>query len=471
MKERFKISEFGGIILSELQKIGQALVLPIAVLPIAGILLRLGQPDLLNNSVISEAGLAIFANLALLFAIGIAGGLSKDRDIAAGLAGGVAYLILSSVTKTINPENDLLIFGGVIAGFIGGYTYNNFYQTKLPEYLAFFGGKRFVPIMAGLIALGTALILGNIWPEISENIKNFAEWITSAGAFGLFVYGVFNRILIPFGLQHIIEKYAYFALGSFTDASGKTVVGDLNRFFAGDPSAGMFMSGFYPIMMFGLPAAAYAMYLATPKENRKAVFGLFFSVALTSLLTGVTEPIEFSFLFVAPVLFAIHALFMGLSFALADIVGLKAGFTFSGGLIDMILSWKYFTNGELIFVLGAGFAAAYFIVFYFMIKMLSLQTPGQQDLPSDTTQTLKSQKNSYSDLAPLYLKAIGGKDNINELTNCVTRLRLKLKNTDLVDESTLKSLGAKGIIKLHDSVQIVIGSDVEFAAAAIKELM
>lgn len=459
---------FFGSLLSELQKIGQALVLPIAVLPIAGLLLRLGQPDLLNNPVILEAGLAIFANLPLLFAIGIAGGLAIDRDIAAGLAGALAYLILTAVTKVINPDNNLLIFGGVIAGFIGGYSYNHFHRVQLPVFLAFFGGKRFVPIMAGLISLFIAMVLGNIWPSISEGIQNLANWITGAGAVGLFFYGVFNRMLIPFGLQHIIEKYAYFALGSYTTPNGDVVVGDLNRFFAGDPTAGIFMSGFYPIMIFGLPAAALAMYLAVPKERRSIISGLFFSVALTSLLTGVTEPIEFSFLFVAPVLYAIHAIFMGISFALADIFGLKAGFTFSGGLIDLMLSWKYFTNGWLIPVLGIGFSFAYFILFYSLIKLLNLNTPGRSE---ETTVSQSTSSNSYDEIAPLYLAALGGKENIRELTNCVSRLRIKLHNSDLLNEDDIKKLNCKGIIKMHDSVQIVIGSDVEFLAAAIKKCL
>ena len=462
---------FFGSLLAELQKIGQALVLPIAVLPIAGLLLRLGQPDMMNNAIVLEAGLAIFANLALLFAIGIAGGLAKDRDIAAGLAGALSYLIITAVTKVINADNNLLIFGGVIAGFIGGYTYNHFYKTQLPIFLAFFGGKRFVPIMAGLISVVVAIGLGYVWPTVSTGIQNLANWITGAGAIGLFFYGIFNRLLIPFGLQHIIEKYAYFALGTYTNANGEQVVGDLNRFFAGDPTAGIFMAGFYPIMIFGLPAAALAMYLAVPKERRATVSGLFISVALTSLLTGVTEPIEFSFLFVAPLLYAVHAVLMGTSFALANILGLKAGFTFSGGLIDLMLSWTRFTNGWLIPVLGAGFFVVYFFVFYTLIKVFNLNTPGRN--PDEMTPLVSSntKKDSYDEAAPLYIEALGGKDNFTELTNCVTRLRIKLHNSELIDEAKIKQLGAKGIMKLHDSVQVIIGSDVEFLADAMKQAL
>ncbi|MGL5956179.1 MAG: PTS transporter subunit EIIC [Brevinema sp.] len=462
-----KVSKLFNSFLSELQKIGQALVLPIAVLPIAGLLLRLGQPDLLNNPIITEAGLVIFSNLALLFAIGIAGGLAQDRDISAGLAGATAYLILVGITKIINETNDLMIFGGVIAGFIGGYTYNAFHLTKLPVFLAFFGGKRFVPIMAGLISVVVAIFLGTVWPSVSMGIENLGNWITSAGAIGLFFYGFFNRTLIPFGLQHIIEKYAYFALGTYTDTSGNTVIGDLNRFFAGDPTAGVFMTGFFPVMIFGLPAAALAMYLSVPKERRNIVAGLFFSVALTSLLTGVTEPIEFSFLFVAPILFVVHAIFMGLSYAVSYILGIKAGFTFSGGLIDLVLSWKYGTNTGMILLVGVGFFALYFITFMGLIKILKLQTPGlEEEIENNNITTGFSE---YSKLAPLYIEQLGGKGNFKEITNCVTRLRLKLHDPKQVNEAEIKKLGSKGIIIMDDSVQVIIGADVEFLAAEIKK--
>lgn len=463
---------FFSSLLAQLQKIGQALVLPIAVLPIAGIFLRIGQPDLLNNEFIMRAGLVIFENLALLFAIGIAGGLAKDRDISAGLAGALAYLILTTVVKVINPENNLLVFGGVVAGLIGGYTYNRFAGTVLPVFLAFFGGKRFVPIMAGFISLLVGVLLGYIWPYFNAGITWLANLVTTSGGIGLFFYGIFNRLLIPFGLQHIIEKFAYFMLGNFIQPDGQIVTGDLNRFFAGDPTAGMFMSGFYPIMIFGLPAAAYAMYLAAPKERRPMVFGLFFSAGLTSLLTGVTEPIEFSFLFVAPLLYAVHAVFMGLSFALAHIFGLRAGFTFSGGLIDMILSWNRFERGWLIFVLGGIFAIAYFFIFTALIRLLNMNTPGRGDGDiAVTVDGTKVKNKKYSEIAPQYVEALGGVDNFVELTNCVSRLRLKLKNPELVNEPELKRLGAIGVVKLKDTVQVVIGADVEFLAAEMKSVL
>ena len=460
---------FSGLF-AQLQKIGQALVLPIAVLPIAGIFLRLGQPDLLNNEFIMHAGLVVFENLALLFAIGIAGGLAKDRDISAGLAGALAYLILTTVARVINPENNMAVFGGVIAGLVGGYTYNSFSGTVLPVFLAFFGGKRFVPIVAGFISVLLGVLFGHIWPYFNHGIGKLADWVTQSGGFGLFIYGIFNRLLIPFGLQHIIEKFAYFMLGSYTQPDGTIVTGDLHRFFAGDPTAGMFMSGFYPIMIFGLPAAAVAMYLAAPKERRATVFGLFFSAGLTSMLTGVTEPIEFSFLFVAPLLYAVHAVFMGLSFAFAHVLGLRAGYTFSGGLIDMVLSWNRFQNGWLIFVMGIIFAALYFICFTALIRLLNLKTPGRGENEASVEMS-KAKSEKYLALAPKYVEALGGADNFVELTNCVSRLRLKIKNPDLINEAELKSLGAIGVVKLKDTVQVVIGADVEFLAAEMKSVL
>ncbi|MGL4560658.1 MAG: PTS transporter subunit EIIC, partial [Brevinema sp.] len=263
---------------------------------------------------------------------------------------------------------------------------------------------------------------------------------------------------------------AYFALGSYTNAAGEVFTGDLSRFFAGDPTAGIFMSGFFPVMIFGLPAAALAMYLCVPKEKRNLSVGLFASIALTSLLTGVTEPIEFSFLFVAPILFVIHAGYMGLSYAVSYLLHIRAGFTFSGGIIDLVLSWKYGTNPGLILLIGIGFFVLYFITFYALIKLLNLKTPGLE-VESDTEESSDSSiaSSEYTKLAPLYIEYLGGKENVKELTNCVTRLRLKLNDPTKMNEAQIKKIGSKGIISMNDSVQIIIGTDVEFLATEIKK--
>ncbi|MDR2007460.1 MAG: PTS transporter subunit EIIC [Alphaproteobacteria bacterium] len=456
-----------------LQQIGRALFLPIAVLPAAGLLLRFGQADLLDLPFLAKSGEAVFANLGLLFAMGVAGGMSKDKNISAGLSGAIIYLVMGAGMKELDVANDMGTLGGIIAGLTGGYLYNRFYQTKLPVYLAFFGGRRFVPIVSGLVAIVFGLVFGLIWPYIMLAIESFSKWVTESGVFGMFVYGVSNRILLPTGLQHITEALAYFTIGSFTTADGTVLTGDLTRFFHGDPTAGIFMSGFFPVMIFGLPAAALAMYLAAKKENRPLVLGLLLSGAFTALLTGVTEPIEFPILFAAPLLYGIHAILMGVSYSVAYLVGYKAGFTFSGGIIDLALSWGISTKPYMIFILGPIFFAIYFFVFYTLIKALNLKTPGRED-DGETVGGSKASSmfddSSHSEKAENIFKALGGVDNVLVIDNCISRLRLKLNDINLIDEAMLKKNGAKGIVKSGNDIQVIIGTDVEFYADAMKNI-
>ncbi|KFF50166.1 PTS N-acetyl-D-glucosamine transporter, partial [Gammaproteobacteria bacterium MFB021] len=321
-------------LMAGLQKLGRSLMLPIAVLPVAGLLLRLGQPDLLDIGFIANAGNAVFSHLALIFAIGVAVGFADDDNGAAGLAGVIGYLVLEAVLETLNPEINMGVLGGIIIGSVAGLLYNRYKAIKLPDYLAFFGGRRFIPIVTGLSAVALGGLFGVIWPPIQHAIDQLGQWLIDAGDLGLFVYGVLNRILIVTGLHHVLNSFVWFVFGSYDGATG-----DLNRFFAGDPSAGGFMAGFFPVMMFGLPAAALAMYHAAPRGRRAQVGGLLLSLALTAFLTGVTEPIEFSFMFLAPLLYAFHALMTGLSMALMDLLGVKLGFTFSAGAFDYALSY------------------------------------------------------------------------------------------------------------------------------------
>ncbi len=301
-------------ILGYLQKLGKALMLPIAVLPVAALLLRLGQPDLLGIPFMAEAGNAVFSNLALLFAMGIAVGLAVDGAGAAAIAGAVGFFILKATTATINPDIDMSFFGGIISGIVAGHSYNRFHAVSLPAYLGFFSGKRLVPIMTGLFMLAIGWACGYIWPAIQNGIDAFGHNVADSGPIGQFVYGTLNRGLIPFGLHHVLNSYFWFGLGEFTDPVTQVVsTGDLKRFFAGDPTAGMFMTGFFPVMMFGLPAAALAMYLTAHKSRRAQVGGVLFSVALTAFLTGITEPLEFMFMFLAPGLYAAHAVLTGVS--------------------------------------------------------------------------------------------------------------------------------------------------------------
>ncbi|KKC30476.1 phosphotransferase system IIC component, glucose/maltose/N-acetylglucosamine-specific [Caldanaerobacter subterraneus subsp. pacificus DSM 12653] len=362
--------------LGSLQKLGKALMLPVAVLPAAALLLRLGAPDVFNIPFIMQAGAAVFDNLPLIFAVGIAIGFAEGDGVAA-LAPAVGYFVLTKGATTINKDINMGVLGGILMGIIAGYLYNRYHDTKLPDFLGFFGGNRFVPIVTAFASIVLALIMGYVWPPIQNGIYAVGEWIIGAGALALFVYGVLNRLLIPFGLHHVINSLVWFVFGTFKTPAGKIVTGDLNRFFAGDPTAGIFMAGFYPIMMFGLPAAALAMWAAAKPEQRKVVSGVFISAALTSFLTGITEPIEFSFMFLAPVLYVIHALLTGLSLAVTYVLGIKNGFGFSAGLIDYILSYGIATKPLLLLVIGVIYGVVHYVIFYYVITKFNPPTPGR----------------------------------------------------------------------------------------------
>ena len=318
----------------KLQSIGKALMLPIAVLPAAALLLRFGAPDVLNIPFITKAGGAVFDNLALIFAIGIAVGLAKDNNGASGLAGGIGYLILTAGLKAIDKDLNMSVLAGIISGIEAGYLYNRFHAIKLPEFLGFFSGRRFVPIATAVVSIVLAGIFGVIWGPCQAAIHAVGEWIIGAGVVGTFVYGVLNRLLIPVGLHHILNSFIWFVFGEYTTPAGVVATGDLNRFFAGDPHAGMFMGGFYIMMMFGMPAVALAMYRAAKPENRPKIAGALASVAFTSFLTGITEPIEFMFMFLAPALYAVHAVLTGLALSVSYAFGVLHGFGFSAGFID-----------------------------------------------------------------------------------------------------------------------------------------
>jgi len=363
--------------LGPLQKVGKALMTPVAVLPAAGLLLRFGQPDLLNIKWLADAGGALFDNLPLLFAIGVAIGLASEAGVA-GLSGMVAYFVMTKVAVDFNKDINMGVLAGIIAGSLAGWAYNRFHATKLPEFLGFFGGRRFVPIITALLALILGIVFGFVWPPIQNVINAIGQWIIGAGALGVFVFGVMNRLLIPLGLHHIINSLVWFVFGNYTDATGKVVTGDLNRFFAGDPNAGAFMTGWFPIMMFGLVGVALAIYQEAKPSQRAAVGSIMFGAALTAFVTGVTEPLEFAFMFVAPVLYLVHALLAGSSMALVYILGIKDGFTFSAGLIDYILNFGLATNPLLLIPIGLIYLVIYWALFRFMIRRFNIMTPGRE---------------------------------------------------------------------------------------------
>jgi len=466
--------------LARLQPLGRALMLPIAVLPIAALLLRVGQADMLGVPFIAAAGDAIFSNLGLLFAAGVAVGLARENHGAASLAGVVAYLVATEGAKVLlHLPPDLLtgaaadqaawrakeisklsVPAGISAGIVAGLLYNRFANIKLPDYLAFFAGRRFVPIVAGLAGLIGALLFGLGFPWFEAGVDTLSHWVLGAGPIGLFLYGLLNRLLLITGLHHIINNIAWFLLGDFHGATG-----DIKRFFAGDPSAGAFMSGFFPVMMFGLPAACLAMYRNALPERRKAVGGLLVSLALTSFLTGVTEPIEFSFIFLAPMLYLVHAVLTGVSMVVMDLLGVKLGFGFSAGLFDYVLNFGLSTRPLLLLPVGAAYFAIYYFTFSWCIRRFDLKTPGRE---TDVVPVAEATATPTA-RGPAFVAALGGPDNLRSVDACTTRLRLVLERQDAISEPALKGLGARGVLKLQNGgLQVVLGPIADQVAGEIR---
>ena len=471
--------------LEALQSLGRALMLPIAVLPVAGLLLRLGQPDLLNIPFLAAAGDAIFSNLGLLFAAGVAVGLARDNNGAAGLAGVVCFLIATQGSQTLLhvPADALKGMAGdaadlakaaykskaiaklgvpigILSGIVGGLFYNRFSNIRLPEYLAFFGGRRFVPIVAGLAGLAMAAVVGAAYGALSGGLDQLSHGIVGSGRVGLFVYGLANRVLIVTGLHHILNNVAWFIVGDFHGATG-----DLKRFFAGDPSAGSFMAGFFPVMMFGLPAACLAMYHAAAKDRRRAVGGMLMSMALTSFLTGVTEPIEFSFIFLAPLLFALHAVLTGAAFVVMDLLGVKLGFGFSAGLFDYVLNFGKATRPLLLIPVGLAYFGVYYGVFRWAIARFDLKTPGREPEGMAAAPVM-----AVGERGAAFARALGGGGNLVSVDACTTRLRLVLADNRAIDEAALRALGARGLVRPSPTtLQVVLGPIADQVAGEIRD--
>ncbi len=464
-------------ILGFFQRLGRALQLPIAVLPVAALLLRFGQPDLLNVPFIAQAGGAIFDNLALICAIGVASSWSKDNAGSAALAGAVGYFVMTKAMVTINPEINMGVLAGIITGLVAGAVYNRWAGIKLPDFLSFFGGKRFVPIATGFFCLILAAIFGYVWPPVQHAIHSGGEWIVSAGALGSGIFGFINRLLIPTGLHQVLNTIAWFQIGEFTNAAGAVFHGDINRFYAGDGTAGMFMSGFFPIMMFGLPGAALAMYLAAPKARRPMVGGMLLSVAITAFLTGVTEPLEFLFMFLAPLLYLLHAVLTGISLFIATALGIHAGFSFSAGAIDYVLMYSLpaaSKNVWMLLVMGVVFFFVYFLLFSAVIRMFNLKTPGREDKAADvvTEEANSNTEEGLTQLATSYIAAVGGTDNLKAIDACITRLRLTVGDSAKVNDAACKRLGASGVVKLNkQTIQVIVGAKAESIGDEMKKVV
>ncbi|RNB73137.1 PTS transporter subunit EIIC [Brevibacillus panacihumi] len=478
--------------LAFLQRIGRALMLPVATLPAAALLLRFGAINyetefhmgasvggFLNQHIapfLFAGGSAIFDNLPLIFAVGVAIGLAGDA--VAALAAVIAYMVLTSVLTKVpgaipfiaeDAKLNMGVLGGILAGGIAAYFYKRYHTIKLPDWLGFFGGKRFVPIITSIVMVLIGIVFGIIWGPIQEVLDNVGNWIVSLGAIGAGLFGFLNRLLIPFGLHHVLNAIAWFQIGEYTDATGKVINGDLHRFFAGDPSAGLFMTGFFPIMMFALPAAALAIVHTAKPENRAVIASIFMGTALTSFLTGVTEPLEFAFMFVAPMLYVVHAVLTGLSGYIVTAMGIKHGFGFSAGFIDYVVNFPLSTNAWEIIPVGLAFAVVYYFLFRILIVKMNIMTPGREDDPGEALAA--SGFSSMREKAEQVLASIGGKENIIQVEACITRLRLHVKNENLIQEKALKDLGAAGIIRLgKGQVQIVFGTQSELLRDEIMRL-
>lgn len=453
---------------STLQKIGKALMLPVSVLPVAGILLGVGSANFswlpsVVSQVMARSGGAIFANLPLIFAIGVALGLTGNDGVAA-LAAVVGYAVLLGSMGVISgalgvelkaimgiQSVDTGVFGGILIGAIAAGAFNRYYRIQLPSYLGFFAGKRFVPIVTSFAAITLGLVLSILWPPIGQGIKLFSDWAAHESPGTAFtMYGLIERALIPFGLHHIWNVPFQTQVGTFTNAAGEVFRGEIPRYVAGDPTAGN-LAGGYLFKMWGLPAAALAMWHSARPENRAKVSGIMVSAALTSFLTGITEPIEFAFMFVAPVLYGLHALLAGAAFTLCIALGMKHGTTFSHGLIDFVTLLPQSTKAWAFLLLGPVYAGVYYGAFRFAIRRFDLATPGRE--PDATNAVVAGE----GGLAPALVAAFGGPGNIKSLDACITRLRIQVNEIARVDRPRLLALGATGTIVVGDGIQAIFG--------------
>ena len=504
-----------------LQNLGKSIMLPVAVLPVAAILVGIGNwivglnDDQTNvvSSFLITAGLAIVSNLPILFAVGVAIGMARKSDGTSALAGLVSWLVITSLLdptsvqtllgkgwkdagagdgtalsggwQTVEQGGRLVVqapdvnaaflpgsfqnaFIGILCGIIGAACYNRFKDVKLPDALSFFSGRRSVAIVTAGVSLIVGLILLFVWPFVYTGLVNFGEWIVGLGAFGSGLYGFFNRLLIPFGLHHALNSVFWF------DVAG---INDLSNFASGEGEygvTGQYMTGFFPVMMFGLPGAALAMYVTAKTKRKKIAYGILLSGAVAAFFVGVTEPLEFAFMFLAPFLYLIHAIFMGISMAISQILPVRMGFGFSGGFVDLVLNWQnpMAENPWIILVMGPIWFVIYFLVFRWVILRFQLKTPGREDDEPETDDADAGAATGFVGTAGKFIDALGGKENITELDNCATRLRMEVADTSRVDDAALKRAGAAGTMKPGGkSVQVVYGLNVQFVKDAMEKIM
>lgn len=469
-------------VFSTLQKVGQSLMVPVSVLPAAGLLVALGrlmkgtetQSVALKalGEVIYSGGLAVFEQLPLVFAVGVAIGFTGGAGVA-GLAAVVGYMTLANVLKVMSDVQKLElaintgVFGGILIGLVTAFLYNRYHQIRLHPVFGFFSGKRFIPIITAFGALLVGLGLGLGWPPVQQSIYAFGQYILDS-SWGPAFYAAGKRLLIPVGLHHVYYPPFLFQFGEFLTSSGQVVHGESARYFAGDPSAGRFMASEFPIMLFGLPAAALAMWLTARPERKKAVAGVMLSAALTSIVTGITEPIEFAFIFVAPLLYGLHVALAFLSGYLTNAFDVHLGYTFSASLIDMFLGWFNQKNSfYLLAVIGPVIGLTYFTSFFALIRYFNFATVGREDesLPTNAATPAASER------ALQILQALGGSRNIEAIDACITRLRLTVNDPARVNRDALKSLGAAGIMQAGKNFQVIFGVESDQLKEQIKACM
>lgn len=484
-----------------LQKLGKALMLPVACLPICGILMGIGYllcPATMQGGEITgfveklglflvKAGGSLIDNMALLFVIGVGVGMSEDNDGTGGIAALASWLMLTTLLSTgfvttIMPSvaesaNKTLAFDkianpfiAILAGIIGSTCYNKFKSTKLPDWLSFFSGKRCVAIVAGVVSIVVAAVLLFVWPIVFGALIAIGEAIAGMGAVGAGLYAFLNRLLIPTGLHHALNNVFWF------DTIG---LGDLSHFWAGETSAdvtwslGMYMSGFFPCMMFGIPGAALAMVHTAKPEKKKQAIGLVLSAAICAFVCGVTEPFEFGFMFLAPALYLIYAILYGIFTVVTVLLGFRAGFSFSAGATDLLFSASLPAAAKTWLIIPLGIAAfiVFYVVFRFAITKFDLKTPGREDDDEEAEKAVVLSNNDYTKVAEIILEGVGGKANVTSIDNCITRLRLEIKDQAQVDEKKIKSAGVAGVIRPgKNSVQVIIGTKVQFVADEFKKL-
>lgn len=483
-----------------LQKLGKALMLPVACLPICGILMGIGYalcPETMQGGDITgvvqqigfflvKAGGALIDHMAILFAIGVGVGMADDNDGTAGVAALASWLMITnllstgtvSVIKTLEEGTTNFIafskienpFIGILAGIIGALCYNKFKSAKLPDWLSFFSGKRCVAIIAGLVSIIASAILLFVWPVLFGALVALGKGIEGLGAVGAGIYAFFNRLLIPFGLHHALNNVFWF------DTIG---LGDLQHFWKGETSAdvswslGMYMSGFFPCMMFGIPGAALAMVKCAKPAKKKAAIGLVASAAICSFICGVTEPFEFAFMFLAPGLYVIYAALYGIFTMITVALGFRAGFSFSAGAMDLLFSSRLPAAARIWLIIPLGIAAflVFYFVFLFAIKKWDLKTPGREDDDVEAEKKIELANDDFAAIAATILEGCGGKDNIASIDNCITRLRLEVKDITAVNDKVIKSAGVAGVMKPgKTSVQVIIGPKVQFVADAFSKL-